>query len=198
MGSVPTATNLRLIVDSQRLVSARLAPLAARIDEGLAQRWTARAATYALLQQQLREIGGVLGVGGLAVAEGASAVARLRELAPDTVVEPRVLSGFQLLFNRLDERIADVIEDGVARGAYAKRVTLPRLADGDGHLVQSVRERFVPVSRPVDLAVGRTVREQLRPRESPATATPGPTRVDLHSALIHRAEVRGRRDVPQL
>jgi hypothetical protein len=197
MKSVPTATNLRLVVDSQRLVSAHLAPFAARVDERLAERWTQRADTYSLIQQQLREVGGLLGAGGLAVTEGSNAVARLRAIRTDTIVEPRVLSGFQLLFNRLDDRIADVIEDSVVRGAYFKRVTLPRLVDGGGHLVQPVRERFVPVTSATDLDVVRTVRERLRPRQQLAPTTPGPTRVDLHSALIHRPPARGMPETPQ-
>jgi hypothetical protein len=186
MKSVPNATNLRLVVDSQRLVSAHLAPFAARIDERLAQRWTERAETYSVLQQQLREVGGLLGKGSLAVAEGSNAVTRLRAIPPDTIVEPRILSGFQLLFSRVDNRISDVIEDGVERGAYFKRVTLPRLVDGGGQLVRPVRERFVPVTTATEVEVVRTVRERLRPREPLPPPTPGPTRVELHSALIHR------------
>lgn len=196
--SMPNATSLRLIVDSQRLVSTHLAPFAARIDERLAERWTERAATYSEIQQQLREVGGLLGKGGLSVAEASNAVARLRAIPSDTIVEPRVLAGFQLLFNRLDNRIADVIEVGVERGAYFKRVTLPRLVDGGGQLVSPVRERFVPVTTATDLAVVSTVRERLRPRDPAPTATPGPTRVDLHSALIHQPAGRGSPDIPRL
>lgn len=198
MKSVPNATNLRLVVDSQRLVSAHLAPFAARIDERLAERWTERAETYSVIQQELREVGGLLGKGGLAVAEGSNAVARLRSVPSGTIVEPRVLSGFQLLFDRFDHRIADVIEDGVERGALFKRVTLPRLVDGGGQLVHPVRERFVPVTTATNLAVVRTVRERLRPREPLPATTPGPTRVELHSALIHRPTKRGATDVPHL
>lgn len=197
MMSAPNATNLRLVVDSQRLVSAHLAPYAARIDERLAGRWKERAETYSVVQRELREIGGLLGKGGLAVAEGANAVARLKALPHDTIVEPRVLSGFQLLFNRLDDRIADVIEDGVEHGAFFKRVTLPRLVGG-GQLVRPVRERFVPVTSATELAVVKTVRERLRPKDEPPTATPGPTRVDLHSALIHRPTTGGAVDVPNI
>lgn len=198
MRSVPNATNLRLVADSQRLVSAHLAPFAAQIDERLTRRWTDRADTYSVIQQQLREIGGQLGRGGQAVAEGSNAVARLRCLPRDTIIEPRVLSGFQLLFDRLDHRIADVIDDGLERGAYFKRVTLPRLVDGGGQLVHPVRERFVPVTTATDLPVVRTVRERLRPREPLPHTTPGPTRVELHSALIHRPTKKATADVPHL
>lgn len=198
MNSVPNATNLRLIVDSQRLVSAHLAPFAARIDQRLSERWAVRAETYSAMQRQLREIGGLVGQGGLAVAEGANAVARLKALPKDTIVEPRVLAGFQLLFNRLDDRIADLIEDGVEQGAYFKRVTLPRLGGGGGQLVQPIRERFVPVTSAKDLEIVKTAREQLRPRDEPPMSTPGPTRVDLHSALIHRPTRGGAVDVPNI
>jgi hypothetical protein len=78
MKTFPNATNLRLVVDSQRVVSAHLTPFAARIDVRLAQRWTERADTYSAIQQELREVGGLLGKGGPAVAEASSAVARLR------------------------------------------------------------------------------------------------------------------------
>lgn len=186
MKSIPNATNLRMVVDSQRLLSVHLAPFAARIDENLAARWTERAKTYVQIQQDLRAIGGLLGKGELAVAEGANAVARLKALPENTIVEPRVLSGFQLLFNRIDACIADVIEDGVAQGAYFRRVTLPRLVSGKGQLVHPVRERFVPITGATDLPVIKTVREQLRPQHAMPPAMPGPTRVDLHAALIHR------------
>jgi hypothetical protein len=132
------------------------------------------------------------------VAEGANAVARLKALPHYTIVEPCVLSGFQLLFNRLDDRIADVIEDGVEQGAFFKRVTLPRLVGGGGQLVRPVRERFVPVTSSTDLAVVKTVRARLRPKDETPVATPGPTRVDLHSALIHRPTHGGAIDVPNI
>ena len=188
--SSPNMTNLRLIVDSQRLLSSRLAPFAARIDNGLARRWEARSATYSRIQQQLREVGGRLGAGGLAAAEGANAVTRLESIPSDTIIEPRVLSGFQTLFTKIDARIADVVESGVERGALVKRVTVPRLVTGTGQLVQPDRERYIPVTRAGDLDVVQTVRNELRPRPRIEAVGPGPSRTDLHAALIHRPESR--------
>ena len=182
----PSVVNLRLVVDSQRLLSSQLAPFAARVDQRLADRWKTRASTYSLIQRQLRDIGGRLGKGGLAVAEGANAVSRLRAVRAETLVEPRVLGGFQLLFDRLDQRVADIVEEGIERGAFVQRVTLPRLDSGSGELVQPVRERYVPISRASDLDLVRTVREQLRPHQLVGVAGPGPTRAQLHAALIHR------------
>jgi hypothetical protein len=196
MKSVPSATNLRYVIDSQRLLSRCLVPFAARVDQRLADRWTARADTYAQLQRQFRRVGGVLGKGGYATAEGANTVSRIRALPADTIVELRVLGGFQLLFDRLDQRIADVIEDGIKRGAFVQRVRLPRLVEGSGDLIAPVRERFVPVDRATNRELMNTVRDELRPRSGlrpPAESvptTPRASRVDLHAALIHQPVAR--------
>lgn len=127
MKTFPSATNLRYVLDSQRLLSRHLVPLAARIDQRLADRWDTRADTHAQLVRQFRSVGGTLGKGGFAAAEGANAVSRLRALPTDTIVEPRVLGGFQQLFDRLDERVADVIDAGIDRGWYLQRARLPQL-----------------------------------------------------------------------
>lgn len=186
MSALPSATHLRLVVDSQRLLSARLTPFAARIDDRLAARWAERAETYTLMQKQLRDIGGVLGSGAAAALEGANAVARVRAMAPTSIVEPRVLAGFQVLFNQIDQRIADVINEGLQRGHYVERVKLSHLEIGPGHMVTPVSERFEP-TRPVsELEVVRTANERLRPPAAAYVAGPGPTRVALHAALTHR------------
>jgi hypothetical protein len=195
MRAFPNAPNLRRVVDSQRLVSRHLIPFAERIDPRLADRWTARAETYRRLQQELRRIGGRLGNGGYAAAEGANAVSRLCALPADTIVEPRVRGGFQLLFDRLDQRIADVIDDGIDRRAYLQRVALPRLVEG-GSLVAPVRERFVPVDRGANPELVETVRGRLQRHPAELQQpTPGTTRADIHAALIHRPEGRNRNDL---
>jgi hypothetical protein len=123
----------------------------------------------------------------------------MKALPADTVIEPRMLGGFQTLFRRIDERISDVLEAGVERGAFVQRVTVPRLVSGEGRLVHPVRERFVPVNRPADLDVIRTAREHLRLRAKPAVASPGPSRVDLNTALVHRPpDKSAQRDAPHL
>lgn len=184
MRTFPNAINLRFVVDSQRLLSNHLAPFAARVDTRLAARWEQRASSHTALQQQLRRIGGRAGRGAFAAAEGANAVSRIRALPSDSILEPTVLGGFQLLFNRLDSRIADVIEDGIDNRAYFQRKRLPRLVVSDGALVAPVRERFVPVDRAENLELIETVREHLRPAAAHADTTPGQSRADLHHALL--------------
>jgi hypothetical protein len=196
--SFPNAMNLRLIVDSQRLLTSQLIPYAERVDPELAEQWRARTATYARILRELRNVGGRLGNGAGATAEAANAVSRTKALRSDTVIEPRMLGGFQTLF-RIDERISDVLEAGVERGAFVQRVTLPRLVSGEGRLVHPVRERFVPVARPTDLEAVTTAREHLRPRAEAAAASPGASRIDLHAALVHRPpEKPTRGDTPHL
>jgi hypothetical protein len=199
LASFPDAMNLRLVVDSQRLLSAGLVPYVQRIDLDLAGQWGARAETYSRIQRELRNVGGRLGNGTAAAGEAANAVSRLKALRPDTVIEPRMLGGFQTLFRRVDARITDILESGVERGAFVQRVTVPRLVSGDGRLVHPVRERFVPVARAADLDVIRTAREHLRPQEEPTVSSAGTSRADLHAALIHRPPAKEpRRDPPRL
>jgi hypothetical protein len=195
----PNAMNLRLIVDSQRLLTTALIPYAQRIDPDLADKWRERAATYSQIQRELRNLGGRLGNGAAATAEAANAVGRMKALSPEAVLEPRMLGGFQTLFRRIDDRISDVLETGVERGAFVQRVTVPRLVSGEGRLVHPVRERFVPVTRPGALDVIRTARERLRPDPESLPDSPGVSRVDLHAALVHRPPEKGASpDVPYL
>jgi len=187
--SSPSAINLRYVIDSQRLLSRHLVPFAERIDRRLATRWNTRADTYADLQRQFRSISGLLGTGGgAAAAEGAHAVARLRSVPADTIVEPRALGGLQLLFDRLDQHIADVIEDGITQGAFAQRTRLPRPAESDD-LVTTAQDQLTPVDPIRNRDLVNTVRN-LTPRRTQPTATPGDTRADLHAALVHRAATR--------
>ncbi|GAB4005487.1 hypothetical protein [Nocardioides ultimimeridianus] len=197
--SFPNAVNLRLIVDSQRQVSHSLAPLAERVSGDFAARWIARGATYAVIQQQLRNVGGRLGHGGPAVGEAANATARLRALSPDTIIEPRVLAGFQTLFDLIDDRVADIVEDGIDRGVFVERIKVAQVGADTRRLIFPTGEKFVPVSRASDLDVVRTLRERLRPSPDPSFASPRESRADLHTAILHRPSNRGaNRDVHRL
>lgn len=183
--SFPTAMNLRLIIDSQQRLSRRLALLVERTDAGRAETWRTRAASYSLLKQHLRNVGGRIGKGGPAVAEASNAVCRLRAVPRDTIVEPRVAAGFQTLFDGIDQRIAEIVDTGIDRGAYLQRVQVPRLVTDAGHLVSPVRERFVPVDRSANKELVDAVRG-LVPRVPTEPVGPGLSRSILHSALIHR------------
>ena len=188
MQSFPSATNLRLVVDSQRLLSEGLAKLAAKIDPDLQQAWLSRAQTYLDLQHELREVGGQVGTGGLAVAEGANAVSRLKAIRPDADFDRRVLHAFTTLFTKLDTRIADVIEAGIKRNVYFTRMKMPRIVENSGQMVAPPRERYIPLGETDHTAIVELVRDRLRPTPEPPSPPRGAarSRAELHSAIVHR------------
>jgi hypothetical protein len=198
LSHVPHALRLRLVVDSQRVLSARLAPLARRTEPTQGQFWDERAGAYAEIQRQLRDIGGIRGGGERAATEAANIVARLKAIDASTVIEPRTLAGFRMLAERIDERIAAVVEDGFERGDFVERVTLPRLDATSGNLVHPVRARYRPVLDADELPLVQTVRQRLSHRRSVPPSGPDASRVELHAALAHRDRGAGSPSTLQL
>jgi hypothetical protein len=192
MQAFPSAMNLRLVVDSQRLLSGGLATRVEKIEPALRESWRDREQTYNDLQRELRNIGGNVGVGGLAVAEGANAWNRLRALTPDAQLDPRIVHSFTTLFAKLDARIADVVEEGIQRRAYFLRVKAPGFVTNNGQVVARVQERFVPPAEADHAAIVGLARDRLRPPPEPATAPPGAarSRAELHTAIVHQPERR--------
>jgi hypothetical protein len=192
MQAFPSAINLRLVVDSQRLLSTGLAKLAEKVEPELQSTWLDRARVYLELQQHLRNIGGRIGTGGLAVAEGANAVSRLKAVRPDAGLDLGALHAFTTLFTKLDDRIADVIDTGIRRKAYFGRVTMPRIVEDSGHLVAPQRERYIPLEPAEHTAIVELVRHRLRPttppHEAPSSALR--SRAELHSAIVHQPTSR--------
>lgn len=188
MQAFPSAMNLRLVVDSQRLLSGGLATRVEKVEPALHEAWREREQTYDDLQRELRNIGGNVGVGGLAVAEGANAWKRLKALPPDDHMDPRILHSFTKLFTTLDARIAGVVEAGLHRRAYFLRVKVPGLVANNGQVVARVHERFVPPDAADHTAIVELVRDRLRPPSEPATAPPGAarSRAELHTAIVHQ------------
>ena len=200
MRTFPDVMNLRLVVDSQRILSGGLAALADKIDPQLNQQWVVRERTYVDLQHELRNIGGHVGKGGLAVAEGANAVSRLAKLHPDVDTDPRALHGFTTLFTRLDASIAEVVETGLRGRAYLTRVLLPRVVENSGQLTAPQRARYVPLaddtpSRLLELVRGRLCqpgKAQVHSREATRS------RAELYAAIVHQPTKRAAPDIPSL
>ena len=193
MQAFPSAMNLRLVVDSQRLLSGGLATRVQKTEPALHEAWRDREQTYNALQRELRNMGGNVGVGGLAVAEGANAWNRLKALPPDAQLDPRIVHSFTKLFVQLDARIADVVEEGVQRQAYFLRVKVPGfVANDNGQVVARFQERFIPPVEADHAAIVGLVRDRLRPTPEPATAPPGAarSRAELHTAIVHQPEHR--------
>lgn len=191
LNSFPHALRLRLVVDSQRVLSVRLSPIVRRTDPAQVPFWDERAGTYAEVQRQLRDVGGIRGGGERAAVEAANVVARLRPIDASTVIEPRTLAAFRMLAQRIDDRIAAVVEEGFERGDFVERVTLPRLDATSGNLVHPVRARYRPVLDADSLPLVQTVRQRLSDRRSVSRSGPDVSRVELHAALAHRSRGTG-------
>jgi hypothetical protein len=192
MRSFPSAMNLRLVVDSQRLLSGGLANLVEKTEPALHDAWTVRERTYVDLQHELRNVGGHIGTGGLAAAEGAHAVSRLRAIRTDDGRDPRTLHGFTTLFAALDDRIADVVEEGIKHNGYFIRVKIPSVEADSGQMVAPPRERYLPLGEVEHTSIMRLARDRLRPTPPRHQAPPqaARSRAELHAAIVHQPNHR--------
>jgi len=192
LGTYPSALNLRLVVDSQRMISAGLADRAATVDPRLSEAWHRRAHTYGLLQRQLRNVGSLLGKGGLAAAEGANALSRLRAVPADVRPEPHLLAAFATLFARIDERIADIVDDSLQRGQLVERIQARKLDASTSKLIHQTQATFIPVTGPMATRLRAICRHRLRPGQSQTAAEAAElaSRAELHAALVHEPQRR--------
>jgi len=186
MNASPSAMNLRLVVDSQRLLSADLAGLAATIDPDLAETWARRSETYRAIQHELRNVGGNIGRGGLAVAEGANAVSRLEKILPGDELDPRVLHAFSQLFDRVDGRVADALQTGISKQWYFLRVRTLKDVGSSGTKLARPIDRYMPLAEAEHSRLTALVNEQLRPAPEPKLVSQRAvrSRAELHQALI--------------
>lgn len=193
LAAFPDARNLRLILDSQRIVSRAAAALNGAIASGVADAWKARGATYLRLIHATRDVGGLLGSGGPAAGEAALAATRIQHLdqiggAPDATA----IRHLDRLFGGIDQRIADVIQHGANDRIYFTRVPLPRLDTTASATITPTRHRYTPITADVCPDLLDTVRFELRPKVSApkATSQAGASREEFTAALVHRPEPR--------
>ena len=191
---LPTSRNLRLVLDSQRVLSHEASLRVRNFAPELADKWQARSETYTVLVRESRDLGGHLGTGGLAASEGANALGRLQRLPRATVDVSKPLRHLDRLFARVDDRVSDIIEHGANERLYFVRVKLPRVVDQSEGLIKPVRERYVPITSAVQSDLLAIVHTQLRPPPTPRPAPPvgaAQSRADLHEAVVHRPDGRG-------
>ena len=193
LNQFPTAHNLRLILDSQRIVSHKAAATIGATLPALADKWNARATTFNTLLRETRNVRGLLGEGGPTAARGALVAARAQRLESADQGDKKVLHQLDRLFDRVDARLSEVIEHGVAERLYFLRVKLPRVTNESVGLVNTQRARYVPINSPAHSDLVDTVRTRLRPPpiqpRPPAGARQ--SRLDFESAITHRPERRG-------
>ena len=183
MTHVPNALNLRRILNSQRILSHEAARRAANAAPELVERWLVREETYKRLGDEMRNVGGLVGNAGPAAAEAANAVGRLRHLKAGELIGAASVQDLDKVFARVDVRVAAIIEQGVAEKLYFVSVSVPRIIDGTGQLVSRVRQRYVPITSPIQTDLLAVARDQLR---RTGTAVP----VMHHGADTSREELR--------
>jgi hypothetical protein len=194
LSKFPTALNLRRVMDGQRILSHEAARRAPNIAPDLIEKWLEREQTYKRLIDETRNVGGLAGDGGLAAAEAANAVGRLRPIHVDEITRPEPLRDLDKLFTRTDARMAAIIEQGVAERLYFVSVKAPRIVDGTGRIVSPARERYVPINSPVHTDLLAITRHQLRPPPVVSAAPPGvyESREELRESIDHRPDRCGR------
>ena len=192
LSKFPTALNLRRVMDGQRILSHEAARRAPNAAPELIENWLEREQTYRRLIDETRNVGGLAGDGGLAAAEAANAVGRLRGIHMDEITRPEPLRDLDKLFTRTDARMAAIIEQGVAERLYFVSVKAPRIVDGSGQLVSPARERYVPIHSTVHTDLLTITRHQLRPPPVAPGASAGAIerRGELRESIDHRPERR--------
>lgn len=173
----PDAYSLRLIFDSQRIISRGAVELCGQSPnrEQIAAKWDLRHETYRQLIDQSRNLRGLVG-NGLAAADGAIAAARMNNLCPADDISGKQLRHLDSLFTHIDRRIAAIVHAGASDRSYLLRVTIPRIDLSSPGAVKEQRARHVPLDVPTQARLLVTVDRRLRAREprrpvSPSSAT---------------------------
>lgn len=165
----PNGYSLRLILDSQRIVSTHAEAIneaASAPDALVDSRWRDRAETYTQLVDQTRNLRGLVGT-GLAAGQGALAASRIRALTDTGHASPQQLLHLDALFTRIDRRLAETITAGADDRSYLMRVALPRIDLKSPGAVKTPRARHIPLDVPRRAPVLDTVKERLMPARTP-------------------------------
>lgn len=188
LSTFPNALNLRRVLDGQRILSHWAARLAPSVAPELIEKWLDREQTYKKLIDETRDVGGLVGSGGSAAAEAANAVGRLGRVHVDEITSAGSLRDLDKLFTRVDVRVAAVIEQGADDRLYFVSVKVPRLVDSSGELISPVRERYAPITEPINTDLLAITRHELRPPPVvPAVAAGAQDgREALRDSLEHR------------
>jgi hypothetical protein len=189
----PDAKSLRVVMDSQRVVSLEAARRLGDDDTALAARWERRSEIYGRLVHATRDVGGMFGNGGPAAGQGAVAAVRIQKLSPDGLRDAQQVRRLERISAGIDERVCGAVEHGIRERHYFQRVLVPGLNNYDGELVRVNRPKWLPVTGPVQTELLAIVRNDLRPtpiqRKAPKGAAQN--RLDFEAAIDHRPPPRG-------
>ncbi|MGK2876675.1 MAG: hypothetical protein ACSLEW_13740 [Nocardioides sp.] len=197
----PDAQSLRVIMDSQRIVSREAAQRLTEPNPDLAARWEHRAQVYGRLVQETRDLGGLYGKGGPAAGQGSTAAARMQNLPADALTDPAQVRRLTRISAGIDERVCTAIELGIKERLYFQRVAAPGIDIDNGELVKGQRHEWAPITGPVQTELLTIARYNLRPTPIQRKAPKGAeqNRLDFEAAIDHRPPPRGAPpDVPSI
>lgn len=172
LGRFPDGLRLRRVLHSQAQVSHEAAKHAATAAPDLAERFSARALLYRDLVRASRDVGGLAGGGGQAAVESQNAASRLQQSHARLPESPEQLHHLARLMARTDARIATTVEHGFNERLYFVSVNYPRLTDESVRGVHPARQRWIPVTWPIQTDLIPLVREPLRPHPPTPAAEP--------------------------
>lgn len=189
----PDAQSLRVIMESQRIVSLEATRRFTDSNPELAARWQRRAETYGRLVHQTRDVGGLYGKGRLAAGQGSVAAARMQKLPDDGFGDAGQLRRLERISASIDERVCTAVELGIKERLYFQRVVVPAVENDNGDLVRGPRREWLPITGPVQTELLAIVRNDLRP--TPVQHKP-PKEAAQHrrafeAVIEHRPEPRG-------
>lgn len=200
LGEHPDAHSLRIVMDSQRVVSHEAAARISDIEPDLAAKWTARKEVYVKLVGETRDLGGLLGRGE-AAGHGSIAATRAQKLDREPQTETTQLHQLDRLFAHIDERVCAHVEHGSKERLYFVRVPFPRVDDRGAGLIKAPRHRYIPITSSVQTDLIAIVRRELRPTPIPLSPPTGAaqSRAEFEAAIEHRPPPRGAPpDVPSI
>jgi hypothetical protein len=171
LSAFPDALNLRRILRTQARAAHEAGRHAASAAPDLVARFLDREQTYQLLQRNSRDLGGLVGDGGVAAAESHSVQARLRRTPVGDPEAGPALRQLARYFAGTDARLASTLEYGLAEKLYFVSVESPRPSDEETEFIQQ-RLRWLPVTSPVQTDLLPLARGRLRPCPAPQAAAP--------------------------
>ena len=187
LDETPDARSLRVVMESQRIVTHEATLRVAKAESDLTSRWTVRKTTYTKLVQETRDLGGVLGRNH-AAGPGALAATRAQKLARAPLTDASQLRQLDRLFDRIDQLVYAAVEHGVRERLYFLRVPIARIDDHSPGPVKGQRQRYAPITSPAQTDLIAIVRNELRPRPIRLSPPDGAarSRADFEAAINHR------------
>lgn len=184
----PTAIALRLVLDSQRALSATAATLLLDRQPDLEQRWTTRAQTYRLLTSHARTLGGLVGHDAPFAEEATALAACLRHLQ-DAPLTDRGATQLDELFKRIDAGILRTLRAGANERLYFQRVTLPRIDTASPGVVRQTRTRYAPLGTVHSDLLGLAA-TRLTPPRSHSSPSANDSRRESERAAVRQGRPR--------